>query len=104
MFRFKFRANEIIVKQAASMTRQAIPDVDPSVFEDLHCEFLTEKEQIIESGVQGEELAHQINELSFRFQRSLAERLSAEQYEKLTGMKPGEVVRIVDPNIAKKND
>ncbi len=45
-------------------------------------------------------MANQINEVCAEFQKSLAQRIGGEAYEKLTGLKPGDTVNVVNPAIA----
>lgn len=96
----KMNHREIIHQDASLVARQAIPDLDPDTFRDIHMDFLKEKLAALKKGIQGKKLADTINEMVRGFQQSLSERIGATAYEKLTGLKAGETVNLVDPNIA----
>jgi hypothetical protein len=99
---FQIGRNELIHNEAAVLIKQIMPDIDTNQFKDIHLDFLKEKTDIIKSGLKGERLANQINEIAVQFQKSLAEKIGSEAYEKLTGLKVGETLNIVDPAIAAK--
>ena len=43
--------------------------------------------------------SEKFNDMAKEFQASLAERIGAEAYEKLTGLKSGQTVNLIDPSI-----
>ncbi len=43
--------------------------------------------------------AKELNQLSVDFQKVIASRIGKENYEKLTGLKFGETINIIDPKI-----
>jgi hypothetical protein len=101
----KINCREMIHKEAALVAKHAMPDLDTSTFKDIHLDFLKEKATLIKKkGIKGEKLANKINEIARQFQKSLAERIGAEAYERLTGLKAGQIVNLVDPRIAAEKD
>lgn len=93
-------ANDLLVKETALTAEHYVPSLSAGKFEGLHRDFLKEKDGVIASGLRGEPLADKINALSLEFQKKLAQYLTPEEYRELTGMKPGETVNIVNPEIA----
>jgi len=96
----KMNHRELIHREASLVARQALPDLDAGSFKDIHMDFLKEKTAIIRKGIKGEPLANKLNEIAAGFQRSLAERIGPASFERLTGLKPGETVMLVDPRLA----
>jgi hypothetical protein len=93
---------EMILKEAAITAQHIVPGIDPPAFQALHASYLKEVESLLSSGAQGKELADKVNDLSRKFQESLATKLPAREFEELMGVKPGEALGIVDPEIAAK--
>jgi hypothetical protein len=93
---------ELIHQEAAIVAKQALPDLDTALFKDIHIDFLRDKLAVITSALKGDDLCNKINEVALQFQISLAKRIGAEAYEKLTGLKAGETLNIIDPAIAAK--
>ena len=89
--------HEVIIKEAAVVTNHHTPEVDTSQYRELHAQFLNDKDAAIVSGLKGKDMAIKINELSTEFQNKVAEIIGHEAYEKLTGVKFGETVNIVNP-------
>lgn len=98
----KLSHSELIHHEASILAKQALPDLNTAFFKDIHIEFLREKLAVITSGLKGDELSNKINEVAAQFQISLAQRIGAAAYEKLTGLKAGETLYIIDPAIAAK--
>jgi len=92
--------NEVIIREAALTAEHHVPTITSNKFEELHRDFLKEKDRVIASGITGEALANKINDLSIELQKRLADILSAEEYEQLMGMKAGDTINIVNPSIA----
>jgi len=80
--------------------------VEPEAFADLHLDFLREKDQLIladsTEGAQviGEPLADRINQLTVDFQKDLEKKLGPQGYTVVTGLEPGQHIRLIDPRIA----
>ena len=89
--------HEVIIKEAAVVTNHHAPEVDTSQYRELHAQFLKDKDAAIASDLKGKDLAIKINELSTQFQNKVAEIIGHEAYEKLTGVKYGETIDIVNP-------
>lgn len=77
-----------------------MPGADPDSFRDIHLDFLKETRVAMAKVDKPVPLAEKINELAVQFQNSLAVRVGAVAYQKLTGLGPGETVNVIDPNIA----
>lgn len=92
--------NQVLVNEMAIITQHHVPDINTNAFADIHHDFLREKNGRINAGERGEQLAQSVNDLSKEFQKKLSESMSDEHYTQLTGMKPGETINIVDPQIA----
>lgn len=89
--------HEMIIKEAALVTNHYAPEVDTMQYRELHAQFLIDKDAAITSGLKGKDLAIKINDLSTEFQDRVAKIIGAEAYEKLTGIKYGETINIVNP-------
>ena len=98
----KLSHSELIHQEAAIVAKQALPDLDTALFKDIHIDFLRDKHAAITSALKGDDLCNKINEVAAQFQLSLAQRIGPEAYEKLTGLKAGETLNIIDPAIAAK--
>lgn len=79
--------------------------INPDRFADRHMDFLREKDQLIAADYKprqpgaSEALAEGINNLTIDFQKQLEGTLGPQGYTQVTGLAPGEYVRIVDPRI-----
>ena len=111
-------SRRFMVAQFAAYAREAQPVslgtagvgaeafVEPEVFADLHLDFLREKDRLIEAEYKddaqfiGEPLADRINQLTVDFQKDLEQKLGPQGYTTITGLEPGQQVRLVDPRIA----
>lgn len=92
--------HDFAVRELAILTENADAKVDASAFEDLHREFLVQRDALIASGVRGEELADRMNGLVKKYQRAISERIGPEAFSRITGQEPGEFLDVVDPEIA----
>ena len=97
---------DVVLRDSAVCTNHLLPEVDPETYAGVQRDYLTEREALIRAekgetlkGVPAEKLAGRLDDLCEQFQKSLAERLDAPAYEKLTGMKPNETCRLIDPRI-----
>ncbi len=90
--------NEMLMREAALVTKFYAPDVDPAHFRDLHATLLAHKDEAIRSGATGAELAAKLNAVAAEHQGHLAARLGAEAYQKLMGAAPGETLNIIEPD------
>jgi hypothetical protein len=93
-------AHDVIIQEAATVVRHYEPSFDPSVYRDLHAEFLNKKDAAIATGETGKTLADKINELSKELQGELAHRLDPAMYRRLSGVEPGKLLDICDPRLA----
>ena len=93
-------AHDIAVRELAVLTEHAGKGVDPAAFEDLHREFLSRRDDLLASGVNGRELADRMNRLLHETQRAIAERIGSEVFASLNGTEPGEFLDVVDAEIA----
>jgi len=91
---------EILHRQAAILVEQAVPGLLANVFKDLHLDFLKEKRQVLAAKLPAEKSAATINDLSCQFQQALGERIGDDAYQKLTGLKPGNTINIINPAIS----
>jgi hypothetical protein len=96
----KFDPLELLHREAAILVEQAVPGLEAGVFKDLHLDFLREKNQALATGIKGTQMVQTINDLAAQFQHALGDRIGDEAYEKLTGLKAGNTVNIIDPSIA----
>jgi hypothetical protein len=99
---FQIGRNELIHNESAILIKQIVPDIDTNQFKNIHLDFLEKKTEVIRKGFEGEKLAIQINQFAEQIQKSLADKIGGKTYEKLTGLKVGETLNIVDPAIAAK--
>ena len=80
--------------------------VNPDRFADRHMDFLVEKDELIAADYKpgqpgaSEALAERINNLTIDFQKQLEDTLGPQGYTQVTGLAPGQYVKIVDPRIA----
>lgn len=95
-------SNDVIMKETGVVLEHFVPGIDAGRFADIHGDYLKDKDQATATGIRGEEFANTINVLSAQFQKSLAERLGADDYEKMTGLNAGETLNIVVPELAAK--
>ena len=65
-------------------------------------DWVEEKDRVVDSGLRGEEVANNINDLLADSARSLASRLSDAEYKELVETEKGAEILIVDPEIAAK--
>lgn len=91
--------NEMLIREAALVTRFYAPDIDPARFRDLHAALLAAKDAAIASGPTRAELAEGLNAVAAEYQGILAERLGAAVYERLMGVPAGERVDIIEPGL-----
>ncbi|NUV78321.1 hypothetical protein [Streptomyces fungicidicus] len=99
---------EEVVEELRECVEYFTPDVDlPADFSDKQMEFLTEKENIIgptaaDAGRRGgEQAAERLNELGHQFLQALGDGMvSTQDYEKLIGAPPGQMIDLIDPNLA----
>lgn len=111
-------AEDLIVNEFQMVTQEIAPNLNIDGFESTHRDILKEKDSILRSanifgdsakeiklpqGKKAEDLVEKLNDLASNFQKSLAENIGGTQYEQLTGNKPNEIYRIVDPRIAIEN-
>lgn len=96
----RLEPGELLRQEVALLVEQAVPGIEAGLFKDLHLDFLREKQRVLALGVKGMEAADKLNELAVQFQKALAARIGDGPYEKLTGLKAGETVNIIDPAIA----
>ncbi len=96
----KIPSHELIHEEAALLIRHSLLNIDPQNIKNIHLDFLKEKHSIINARLKGAELANKINEAAIQFQNSLSERIGADAFSKLTGLRPGETIKLVDPKIA----
>jgi hypothetical protein len=89
-----------LIDEAATVTQYHVPEADPSIYRDLHAEFLNEKDAVIATGITGLALADQLNSLSTQLQGAIAQRVGAELYKKLNGVDAGQTLNIIDPRLA----
>jgi hypothetical protein len=88
--------HEMILKEAAVVTNHYAPEVNTTQYEDLHVQLLRDIDAAIASGLKGKDLGIKINELSTKFQDKVGKIIGAKAYEKLTGIKYGETINIVN--------
>ena len=91
--------NEMLIREAALVTRFYAPDTDPARFRDLHAALLAAKDAAIASGLTRADLAARLNAVAAEYQGILAERLGAAVYERLMGVPAGERVDIIEPGL-----
>jgi hypothetical protein len=111
-------AEDLIVHEFKIITKELVPDIDTDHFEGIHRSFLKAKDEILRSaiffgdnpeeiklpkGKKAEDVVERLNDLVCEFQKSLAESIGSLQYENLSGNKPTEIFRIIDPRIAVEN-
>jgi len=92
--------NEMIMSTAATVVQQQVPGFDPSVYQDLHAEFLSQKDAAIATGATGKALADQLNNLSTQFQLAVGDRVGPEVYKQLNGVDAGQTAALCDPRMA----
>jgi len=88
---------ELVHQEASVLAKQVLPDLKTDLFKDMHITFLEKKLDLIRAGFKGEELSNKINETAAQFQISLAQTIGTVAYEKLTGLKAGQTLNIIDP-------
>jgi len=91
--------NDVIMGTAATVVQQQIPGFDPSTYQDLHAEFLSQKDAAIATGDTGKALADQLNNLSQQLQLAVADRVGPELYKKLNGVDVGQTAVLCDPRM-----
>lgn len=97
----------------ADLARAAEPEdappavaVNPVGFAGLHRDYLAETDALLAADVRpgathiGERTAERINDLGVEFLRGFEERVGASAYSALTGLAPGQRLRLLDPRIA----
>ena len=89
--------NEMLIREAALVTRFHARDIDPARFRDLHAALLAAKDAAIASGLTRADLATRLNAVAAEYQGLFAERLGAVAYERLMGVPAGERVDIIEP-------
>lgn len=91
--------NEMLIREAALVTKFYAPDIDPARHRDLHAALLADKDAAIASGLKGAELAARLNAVAAEHQWKFAERLGADAYQKLMGVPAGERLDIIEPGL-----
>lgn len=89
-----------LISEAAIVTQHHVPQADPSKYQDLHAEFLKEKDAVVVTGITGQPLADKLNSLSTQLQGALAQRVGPTLYQQLNGVPAGQTLNIIDPAIA----
>lgn len=89
-----------IITEAAIVTKHHVPEADPTKYQDLHAEFLKEKDTVVTTGITGQPLADQLNNLSKQLQGAIAQRVGAPLYQKLNGVDASQTLGIIDPSLA----
>ena len=69
--------NEMLIREAALVTRFHAPDIDPAQFRDVHAALLAAKDTAIASGLTRADLAARLNAVAAEYQGLFAERLGA---------------------------
>lgn len=92
--------NDMIIRESATVVQDAVPGFDPSVYRDLHVEFLEKKDAIIATGDTGQALADELNNASKQFQLAVAGRVGPDMYKRLNGVDAGHAVYLCDPRLA----
>lgn len=92
--------NALLADETAEVTRFFAPGIDPADFRDLQLAHLETKDAIVAAGVRGAPLAERLDALGRETQQQLADRLGAEDYERLMGVPPGQWPGLVDPALA----
>lgn len=91
--------NEMLIREAALVTKFYAPDIDPAQYRDLHAALLADKDAAIASGLKGVELAARLNAVAAEHQAKFAERLGADAYQKLMGVPAGQTLKITEPGL-----
>jgi hypothetical protein len=104
--REKISPIDVVLRDTVVCTKHFLSEVDSATFAEMQRDYLKEREALIRAekgetlkGAPAEALAKKLDDLLEQFQKSLAERLDAAAYEKLTGLKPNETGRLIDPRI-----
>lgn len=92
--------HQVLINESATVVRDALPGFDPSVYQDLHAEFLDKKDAAIATGDTGRTLADQLNDAAKQFQLAVADRVGPEIYKRLNGVDAGQTTFLCDPRIA----
>lgn len=92
--------HEVLINEAATVTKHFVPEADPSKYRDLHAEFLNEKDTVVATGITGRALADKLNSLSRQLQGAIAQRVGATLYKKLNGVDAGQTLDVIDPRLA----
>ena len=94
-------SHEVIIREAATVVKHFQPDIDPSVYRDLHARFLGDKDAAIATGDTGHALADRLNGLSKKLQEDLEHRIGPAHYTRLSGVGPGHRLDLIDPSLAR---
>lgn len=92
--------HDVIIKEAETVVGHFVPGFDPSVYRDLHAEFLNHKDAAIATAATGQALADKLNDHSIQLQLAVAKRVGPDIYKKLNGVDAGHVVYLCDPRLA----
>ena len=93
--------HDVIIQECSTLFETVESTFDHKKIEDKHRDYLKEHTAIITSNkLKGIQLASEINELSIQFQKSLADIMDTDAYQKFFAVKPGEVCGIVEPDIS----
>jgi hypothetical protein len=95
-------SQDVTIRETFLLGQQVTSQLDPAKLAALQREILAERDKLIGSGLQGEQLALRMNELMKRAQEAVAALVGPQAYCQLTGLQPGETLNIVDPTIAGK--
>ena len=87
---------DMIASELSALINLHMPEVETALIKSQHVEYLKEHLSHVQSGIKQDALAKKVNDLSVAFQKTLAGRLTPEQYEKLMGgVKHGDSVNII---------
>jgi hypothetical protein len=92
--------HDVIINEAAISVRSYVPGFNPEIYQDLHADFLSQKDAAIATGITGQGLADQLNDLSKQLQLAVADRVGPEVYKTLNGVDAGHTAYLCDPRIA----
>jgi hypothetical protein len=92
--------HDVIIGEAATVVQHHVPGFNPSVYRDLHAEFLNQKDAAIATGDTGQALATKLNDLSGQLQAAVEKRVGPDIYKKLNGVDAGQTACLCDPRLA----
>jgi hypothetical protein len=91
--------HQFIIDETAIIATHFADTIDTGKYSEDQSKYLKEKDSIIAKKMKSGVFAKEMNQLSVDFQKTLASRIGKVNYEKLTGLKAGETVNIIDPEI-----